>query len=847
MNAASLFLREISMRIQLGLLCTTWLLATAVHAADPTDTTQRTQQLIGVVQSDAALYEKARACQQLGEFGTAAAVPALAALLTDPKLSSYARSGLEGIGGPSAAAALRQATQTLRGPLRAGVVNSLGLLRDVDAIELLSGLAADQNSGAVTEALLALGNIASPASIRVLRETMGATVSPARDAAAAACLLAADRQRVQGLRADALVLYDLIRTAPTPLATRVGATRGAILARDADQVSFAIEQLRSEQAAIRHAALLTIRAIPSDALATALNQEATRATGDAQEEIVLALSDCHNAQSIDALRTVLGSANAGARKAALGALGRLGSNAAPVLLHALGTALSAEEHRLVLTSLRALPGPVVDDILRHEFASERAPKIRLDVIEVLESRGATSAVPELLQQARQTGRQVQLASLGALRTLAGVDAVPELLNLAKAYSDPELKDAAENTLAAICDRSGERACASVLTELAQADNVPQRQSCIRILARGGCRQALPALEAAANDSNPAVAVEAVRELGRWPDSAPMGTLLKALRSGANAVMQKQAFNSALDLAGAAADDGQIPAANIVNWVGQAARSAQNRDDKLRILGVLGRVNTPDSVRLLQPFLTDSDVSTESAAAIVQIAATLAATGDTAAARDALTHVSAATADPDLRARAEDAARKLPSTPPSVSLFRGGSLEGWNGDTTVWRVQDAVIRGGSMAGNPRNEFLTSIRPYTNFILRLEYKLVGTEGFVNSGVQFRSVRVKDPPNEMSGYQADIGAGFSGCLYDESRRNSFLVRANEDQVKRLEHPGDWNRYEVQANGPHIQIRLNGEKTVDYSELDPAIPRSGLIGLQIHGGNKAEVSFRNITIQEN
>jgi HEAT repeat protein len=822
------------------------LLPLAADSADPSVRPEKSRQLIAVLQSDAALYEKARACQQLGEFGTVDAVPALAGLLDDPKLSAYARSGLEGIGGPSSTAALRQAAQTLQGPLRAGVVNSLGALRDADAVDLLSRLAADPSSGVTKEALLALGNIANPAAIGFLREALSVTASPARDAVAAACLLAADRQRSQGLRAGALILYDLLRTPSTPLAIRVGATRGAILARDTDQVSFAIEQLRSDEAAVRHAALLTIREIPNDALATALNQEATRATGDAQEEIVLALADCHNAQSIDALRTLLGSANAGARQAALVSLGKLGPDAAPVLLSALATDQTPEEHRLLLTGLRALSGPAVNDALRHGLETASAPRVRLDLIAVLESRGTTAAVPELMQQARQTDRPAQLASLGALRTLAGVEAVPELLNLARSYSDPELKEAAENTLAGICDRAGERACATVLIEFTHADDAPQRQSCIRVLARGGCRQALSALEAAAKDSNPDVAAQAVRELGRWPDSAPMETLLKALGSGPNAAIQKQAFTSALDLASAAADDGQTPADNIVNWVERAARAAQNRDDKLRLLSVLGRVKTPDSLRLVQAYLADDEVRSEAAAAIVQIAPAVADAGDTAAARDALQRVGASSADPDLRNRANEAAKRLPSTHPAVSLFDGRSLDGWEGNTTVWRVQDGVIRGGSMAGNPRNEFLATVRSYTNFVLRLEYKLVGTEGFVNSGVQFRSVRVKNPPNEMSGYQADIGAGYSGCLYDESRRNTFLVRAKEDQVKRLEHPEDWNRYEVQANGTHIQIRLNDEKTVDYSELDPALPQFGLIGLQIHGGNKAEVSFRNITIQE-
>jgi hypothetical protein len=115
-----------------------------------------------------------------------------------------------------------------------------------------------------------------------------------------------------------------------------------------------------------------------------------------------------------------------------------------------------------------------------------------------------------------------------------------------------------------------------------------------------------------------------------------------------------------------------------------------------------------------------------------------------------------------------------------------------------------------------------------------------------VQFRSVRVKQPPNEMSGYQADIGAGYSGCLYDESRRNQFLARAPEALIKRLEKPGDWNRCEVRCAGPRIEIRLNGDKTVDYTETNAAISPTGLIALQIHGNCKAEIAFRNLAIAE-
>jgi len=191
----------------------------------------------------------------------------------------------------------------------------------------------------------------------------------------------------------------------------------------------------------------------------------------------------------------------------------------------------------------------------------------------------------------------------------------------------------------------------------------------------------------------------------------------------------------------------------------------------------------------------------------------------------------------------------------VSLFDGKSLAGWEGDSKVWRVEDGVIVGGSLQGNPRNQFLTTKRTFYNFRLTLEYKLIGTEGFVNGGVQFRSQRATNPPNEMIGYQADIGHGHTGSLYDESRRKKFLARAGngvggygvkaDTEIAELEKKGEWNRYEIRAEGPRITIFLNGKATLDYTETDPSIDDAyGLIGLQIHGNCKAEIRFRNITL---
>jgi hypothetical protein len=181
-----------------------------------------------------------------------------------------------------------------------------------------------------------------------------------------------------------------------------------------------------------------------------------------------------------------------------------------------------------------------------------------------------------------------------------------------------------------------------------------------------------------------------------------------------------------------------------------------------------------------------------------------------------------------------------------SLFDGKTLAHWEGNTNVWRVESGLLVGGDgKTSLKNNEFLASQGEFGDFVLTLKFRLEGTEGFVNSGVQFRSQRVPNDP-EMIGYQADIGDGWYGCLYDESRRNIVLARPTDEILKKALHPlGQWNDYEVRCEGRHIVIRLNGAVTVDYTESDPKIPVRGHLGLQVHGGGKTRVSFKDIEIE--
>jgi hypothetical protein len=188
------------------------------------------------------------------------------------------------------------------------------------------------------------------------------------------------------------------------------------------------------------------------------------------------------------------------------------------------------------------------------------------------------------------------------------------------------------------------------------------------------------------------------------------------------------------------------------------------------------------------------------------------------------------------------------SPGPVPLFDGKTFKGWEGDTNkTWRIEEGALTGGSLVKTvPNNEFLCTEGVYTNFILRLDFKLVGTEGFVNAGVQVRSKRI---PNhfEVSGYQADMGEPeWWGCLYDESRRNKVLAKSNMSEVNKVLKRNDWNRYEIRCVGKRISASINGLQTFDYTEADDKIPQWGIICLQIHGGAKAVAQYKNITIEE-
>ena len=218
------------------------------------------------------------------------------------------------------------------------------------------------------------------------------------------------------------------------------------------------------------------------------------------------------------------------------------------------------------------------------------------------------------------------------------------------------------------------------------------------------------------------------------------------------------------------------------------------------------------------------------------------------------------------------------SPNELKLFNGESLEGWEGSNIFFRVEEGAIVGGSLEKPiDKSYYLCTKQKYENFELKLSAKFVTSYLKTNGGISFRAKRVPNS-NEVMGYQADIGyidanviAQFSdftpadttgiyplwGSLVDESRPNiSRYPRpdifpviiykvANKELIEEIIDPNGWNDIHIIANGPDIEIKINGVSTAKFTEKGD-VPTDGCICLQTHSGDPYEVWYKNIVLNQ-
>jgi HEAT repeat protein len=604
--------------------------------------------LIAVLQGDATDLAKDYACRQLELVGSDASLPALAALLTNARMSHGARCALEGIRSPSAMKTLRDMLGKTEGRQQIGVVISLGRLADAEAVAPIAALLGQGNIGQENKelgeaCLVALGRIGTRSAAEALRafaptapETLRAAVVDAQlDAAKALCR--------QGEHQAAAEICETLLSCE-PQRTKAAAFRGLIAAKPAESLSMIVAGLAADEPWKRAVAADCVVALDKPQqiqfVAAAI---ADLPTPGKIAALVSLQGRCDPAIRAAAL-TALSLPDVDVRKAALAALIRSATVDDVPMLAAL---LTSEEEQAVrdaaCETLSLMPVDGVSEALAAWMgqANELAPI----TVQCALARRSPKLVPALLLAARSANGATRLDAIKALEIMAGetdVEALVELLGQTPADAE---REAADRAVWKCCQKIADpaRRSAPLLAAMEKGDANAQC-AILPTLARVGGAEVLPAVRRAMQSADTAVRDAGHRALANWPDASVADELLQIAKTSDVETYRLWSLRAYARVVALPSDR---PGQEKFAMLQEAMRLATQTEDKEYVISRLAAVRVPDALALLVSLVDDAQMQQAAVPAVFTLAKGLSQSHPVEAAA-ALEKIRPLTRDPALQ-------------------------------------------------------------------------------------------------------------------------------------------------------------------------------------------------------
>ena len=593
--------------------------APQLTAADAQESSRdKERKLIGVLQSDAPPQEKAITCKHLAIYGTRDAVPALAPLLLDPELASWARIALEVIPDPAASEALRAALPKVEGRLLIGVINSIATRHDLEGVAGLVPKLRDSNVDVASAAAEALGKIGGSEAAKALEGALTSAPAGVRSSVAYGCILCAEKMLAEGEAPAAAALCDKVRQANVPKQRILEATRGAILARGSGGIPLLREQLTSADAGLFNIGVRTARELPGREVTQAVANELDRASADRQIPVLLALADRTDAAVLPKVLQVADSGSKPLRVTALGLLDRFSDLACvPVLLKASAES-EADLSRTAKHALARFGGKDVDaDLLARLRLATGKP--RQVLIELAGHRRMDAAIPSVLRSIEDSDADVRRAAVETIGILGSEKQAGSLVSLLSSTQNADERDDIERALTAICRRGGAQCLPDVLP-LAKTGETPLRKIGLRTLSSIGGSEALAVVKTAMTDPEPSIQDEAVNLLSTWPNTWPEDAdvaepLLALAKSGKKPSYQAQGLSGYLQFI----EENKMNNAEKVDKLKELLPFTKSADQKRQVVSVIGTLPVPAALELLMDLAKDDAIAEEAYMAATKVA------------------------------------------------------------------------------------------------------------------------------------------------------------------------------------------------------------------------------------
>lgn len=566
--------------------------------------------LIGVLQGDGDYMTHLAAFRGLRQIGTEKCIPVVAPFLHDGKKAHLARYVLEGMTYPAAGEALRNAIEGAPLETLPGIISSLAERRDSAAVSQLIPLMGHEDGNVSRLATAALGRIASAEAVQALESAHAAAQTDARNLAVAEALLAAAQNQLEdGNRQGAAKIYRQLRKAGNAEMIRAGAFYGLVKAAPGKTPERVIKSLQGKDPLFRNLARETI----ADTKGRKATEQYVAVLPDLsaplQVEMLNALARRGDRTARSAVVEAVDSSDEAVKRAAIDALGELGTGKDVRNLAGLMADDNGEIATTARNSLIRLRGPKIDDAIVATMARAE-PGVRARLLNILSVRISPEAVPQARTYLNDPAGEVRLAALNVFLQLGQTEDFDAVLAVMKEAADQEESELAARTLSAIARGNGEECLPHVLGGM---EGAPEAVKVALVDALGGIGgpKALDAVEAQL-DGSPPVRKKALDVLSGWPSQEAADTLLALAKSD-----DPDAHDAGLrGYTRLAQNHPEHDPKNAM--MATAMELTRSKEEKWMVLSAYGNVHTGPALDALEQQLDDPEVQREAAMALLKV-------------------------------------------------------------------------------------------------------------------------------------------------------------------------------------------------------------------------------------
>ena len=562
--------------------------------------------ILAVLGGKATRAAKQFCCRGLAMIGTVKALPILKPLLADKDLSHMARYALERIPGEAVSKALRDAAGTLTGPLRIGMINSLGTRRDTASATMLIGLLKNDDAQVASAAAAALGRIGDKQAAAALMAYVQAAPKQTKSAAYDAALELAT-SLIKTDKSTATSIFDKLYAADRPLRVRCAALKGLAAVTPTATAPKILKALASDSSVFRGLAVTLIKDTPGQAATTQFAAHLTKLPSAGQVAMLEALAARKDPAARSAVLAATASTDAKVATAAIAALAAVGNAKDVAMLTAASTA-DGDKATAARVSLERLNGTDVNAVIISELA-KATPAGQVQLIGALAGRNAAEAAAAVEKLAASANAEVSQAAIAAIGMLGSEKQLPALIKLLKATKQTSTTEAIDKALSAICTRVKTKAVDDLVASITGAS--PEAQAVIYSgLARAGGDKALTTIVTAAKAGNDG----AVRALTGWSTPNAIAPLLSIASTSSNKVHKVLSLRGIIRLTRLR----ETPQADALAALAKVFALAGTAE-KVQALAALGGIPTIESFRMLAPYVGEKALAEAAGSAAVRIA------------------------------------------------------------------------------------------------------------------------------------------------------------------------------------------------------------------------------------